>query len=494
MSNIGRAIAKNTSILMIAQLVMWAISLIWLVVLARLVGPEGTGQIQLANSLWLIVAVFMAFGSDTVLMKEIARNPDKTDELLGSALALRLGLYVIGFVSVIGAIQFFDYQENTINIIYLVGLASLGWLFSGTTKAVLQGFEKMETFSVANIVGNILFTGGSTILLFFGWGLYAVATMIIISAFANFAIQVYFLQRIHRLRFTATPSSILRLMKEGAPYLLSGLSLVAYGQVDVLVISSLLNEHAIGWYSIANRLTGTFMFIPSVYISATLPMFSRMALTDPGNLRRLISRSFDSLLIIGVPIGCGLIVLAEPIILLVFGQEFTNSTPILRILGIMLIITYQNNLIGCFLIAIDRQNIWTAVTAIAMAATLPLDLLVIPWCEAQWGNGAIGGAITFVITEFCMLAAGLYLLPSGTLTTKNLWSAARVLFAGTMMIMVVSMFQTMFIAVPILIGMGTYGGLILLFRVISNEDWNLIRSFVQQVRNKLRGQRLEAVS
>jgi len=404
-----------------------------------------------------------------------------------------MGLYIVGYLGVIGAIHFFEYQEDTVTIIYLVGLASLGWLFSGTSQAVLQGLEKMETFSLASIVGNILFTGGSTILLFFGWGLYAVATMIIIAAFVNFAIQIYFLQRIHHLRLSATTTSIFRLMKKGAPYLLSSLSLIAYAQVDVLVISLLLNEHAIGWYSIANRLTGTFLFIPVVYISATFPMFSRMALSDTENLRKLISKSFDSLLLIGVPIGCGLVILAEPIVLLIFGQEFTGSTPILRILGIMLIITYQNTLIGRFLIAIDRQNIWTVVTAVAMAATLPLDLFIIPWCEAQWGNGAIGGAITFLITESCMLTAGLYLLPVGTLTLKNLWSAVRVLFAGIIMILAVSVFQNMFILIPILVGVGTYGALILLFRVIPKEDWRLFRTFVQQAHSRLRGQGIEVV-
>ncbi|MBK9055149.1 MAG: polysaccharide biosynthesis C-terminal domain-containing protein [Chloroflexi bacterium] len=142
-------------------------------------------------------------------------------------------------------------------------------------------------------------------------------------------------------------------------------------------------------------------------------------------------------MMLGVPIGLGLIVIANGlVVLLLFGAEFANSGLVLAVFGLVLILTYQNMLLGQFLVSTDRQNRWTAVMVVATIATIPLDLLLIPWCVARFGNGALGGAIAFVVTEAGMMLAGLWLLPAGALTRRNAAQAVRVLLAGLIMLAV----------------------------------------------------------
>ena len=187
-------------------------------------------------------------------------------------------------------------------------------------------------------------------------------------------------------------------------------------------------------------------------------------------------------------------VIANPLVLLIFGPEFANSGPILTVLGIVLILTYQNILIGRFLISMDRQNAWTLVMAVATIATVPLDMLLIPWCQATFGNGALGGAISFVITELGMLLAGLTLLPAGALTRANLWTALRVLSAGLLMVAVAWQFEALFIAVPILSGAITYVVAVFLLRIIPKEDIELLLELSQPLLNKFRRPQPEAVN
>jgi O-antigen/teichoic acid export membrane protein len=215
---------------------------------------------------------------------------------------------------------------------------------------------------------------------------------------------------------------------------------------------------------------------------------------DGSNLLiKLIQRSFDLLLILSIPIGLGVIVVSNPITVLLFGEEFANSGPVLAMFGVVLILTYQNVLVGRYFISIDRQNTWTVVMAVATVATIPLDLFFVPYFQEMYGNGAIGGGVSFIITEAGMLLAGLWMLPRGTLGWNNAWVAVRAFLAGGGMVAVAWPLRNTFILIPIAVGALVYLVIIFALRVVPKEDWNLLYSMVQSILGRIRKQKLESV-
>ena len=131
--------------------------------------------------------------------------------------------------------------------------------------------------------------------------------------------------------------------------------------------------------------------------------------------------------------------------------------------------------------------------AIAVLATFLLDLILIPWCQAAFGNGAIGGALAYIITEAGMLIAGIALLPKGSLGLDSLWIAVRTAFAGVVMAGVVWFWRDSFLLIPITIGAITYIGLIVILRVITKEDWQMLFTIVQDAVKRIRKQQSEPV-
>lgn len=486
MIQISHKIAQNASVLFGSQLMMWLLTMAMTIVLPRYLGAAGVGKMQFATSLWMMIGVIAAFGIDTLLTKEIARHPARTPVLFGSALLLRCAFFAIGALALIATLRFFAYPADTITIVALVGIANLLRQIIAITQAALQGLERMEVFSLGEILSNALYTGVGITLLLNGWSLYAIIGLLIVTTTINLIIQLFFLNRIYPLRPNFAWQHATYLLQSGWPYLLSGFFLIAYMQADIIIISALVDDQAIGWYSAAYRLFGTFLFIPSVYIMATFPVFSRLFLEDQKSLQRLLTKSMDTLFLFSVPIGFGLTIIANPLVTLIFGAEFANSGPILAVLGLVLILTYQNILIGHFLISTDRQNIWTAVIVMATLMTIPLDLFLIPWCETAFRNGALGGALALIITELGMLLAGLTLLPSGVLTRSNLWRAVRTVLAGLFMLLIVRQFADLFIAISILIGVLSYGAFVYLLRIVPKEDFALFQGLVQQMLNKFR--------
>jgi O-antigen/teichoic acid export membrane protein len=463
--------------LMVSQLVTWLLTLLLTLFLPRFLGAAAVGQLHFANSLWAIVVVLVSFGMDQLITKEVARAPEKTAELFGTSVVVRAILYVFGFGAVALYLHLLDYPTLTVQVVYVIGISQLAGLFIGAVQASLQGLEKMQYMSIGTVAGKAVNTVVCIILLLLGYGVLVIAMITVLSAFVNLGIQLFYLRRLQPVRLRFSWSASVGMLRAGSPYLFTYLFLVIYQQVDAIIIAGLVNETTLGWYSAADRLFGTFLFVPTVFMTAVFPALSRLYVTEGegDQLSRIMSKSFDLLLMLSVPIGLGVIVVARPLVILLFGAEFANSGPILAVMGVVLTLTYQNMLLGQFVISTDRQNKWTVIMAIAAISTVPLDLVLVPWCQAQFGNGAIGGAIAFVITETGMMFAGLRLLPPGSLKRSNLWSGARIFAAGFVMMGAAWLLRDTFLLLPVAVGGLVYGLLLVLLRVIGPAEWQLLR-------------------
>jgi O-antigen/teichoic acid export membrane protein len=261
--------------------------------------------------------------------------------------------------------------------------------------------------------------------------------------------------------------------------------LVFYMQIDIVIISLLISEKQVGWYGSADRLFTALLFLPTVYMMAVFPALSRLQASASDSIIKLARLSFNLLNLVAVPMGLGLFVIANQLVVLVLGAEFVNSGPVLMVFGIVLIFTYQNTIIGMTLIAADRQKPWTRIIIIASLLSVPLDLILIPWCQQVFENGAIGGAMAFVVTEALMLTAGIRLLPKGTLNQANLSYALRTVLAGLIMLASIWWLRDRFILIPIAVGSAVYLVCILSLRLLTPEMRNMISITIAVIKQRL---------
>ncbi len=473
-------IFKNASALMLSQIITWALTLALMVFLPRYLGATAVGQLTFAQSIWAIAGVLIAFGMDTYLMKEIARYPEKTPELIGASMVTRGFFCILGFGAVALYMYLLDYPTITTHIVYIIGVSVLIGQFTQTFQSALYGLERMEFASLSLIGGKLVNTVLGITILLMGYGVYIVAGVIVIAAFTEMILQLYFLNRRYRLHLRFRLQESLDMLKSGAPYLMSILVVTVYFQVDILLLSILVNETEIGLYSVALRLTSAFMFLPVILTTAIFPAIARSYANVPEASLRVMRRSFDLMLLLGVPIGMGLFAISDRAVILLFGEEFAPSGLIVAFMAISLIFTYLSTMFGRFVIATDRVNQWTLVIFVATVATIPMDIYLIPWCQRIFGIGALAGAISYLITEFGMVSAGILLLPRGTFAWSNVRTVLLSAGSGTAMVGVCWWSEAMPLAITIGLGAITYTGLIFLTRAIPSTEIALFTDLVRQ--------------
>jgi O-antigen/teichoic acid export membrane protein len=474
----SKKIVKNVSVMMVSQIITWALSFILMLYMARALGPETIGALGIAGAIWAIVLTLATFGSDVYLVKEVARHPEQTAEYITMALVLRVLFWIVGAVFATVYAFAMNYSQEVLYIFFLMALIQPFIHFWGVGQAGLQGIEAMGSISVATVISKLLTTVGSLAVLWMGYDVTFVLIVQLMSAIAGAFIIVYYLNKYIPITLKLNWKIAAPIIRLSWPYLMSAAVLSLYQQIDILVISSIVDIESVAWYERARGLCGTFMFLPSILMVALFPAITRSYSEKSPNLYLLTSRTVNLLFLIGVPVGLGLSAVSTPLIDIFYGAEFAPSAPVLFIMGFVLIVMYQNIAVGQFLIATDRQNLWTVVMLLATIATIPLDLTLVPWFQAQYNNGAIGGAISYLITEIGMTAFGFYMLPKGSLNSSTLRYGVGTMIAGGAMFAVAWYTSHLLIIIPIILGGIVYVGLILALRIMPPEDRELIQNLV----------------
>jgi O-antigen/teichoic acid export membrane protein len=474
-------VVRNMSVLMASQAITWLLTLLLTLFLPRYLGARGVGQLHLAESLWSMAAVLATFGMDYLVTKYSAREPERATTLLGNSLTLRLLLFAAVTLLFAVGLRFANYAPTTVSVIIVVGFSHILWQLADVFQASLRGLERMEYISLGSIVGKALYTVAGITLLFLGYGVLVIAFIGVVSAFLTAIIQGYFLRRFVAIRPQFDKETIQWMATAAVPYFFNAIFLVAYMQLDVIFISLMVNETVVGWYSAADRLFGTLLFIPTVISTALFPAIARQFSKGPEQMPAILGHGLNLMLLIGLPLGTGLFVVAGPLVILLFGAEFEPSGPVLSVLGLVLIMTYLNIFLAYYFISTDRQRTWTFIMVAATLATIPLDLFLVPLCQRLFGNGALGGALAFTVTELGILVTALFLVREHWATRQNVWRSARVFFAALIMMGFVWAVRDAFVLIPILVGAAVYSFLLWPLGLLPQTEIALIKNMVRQL-------------
>jgi O-antigen/teichoic acid export membrane protein len=486
MSTSVKTLAKNAGAMMASQLVTWGLSLALAVFLPRYLGPEIIGEISIGNSIWLIMTILISFGMDLHLTKAVARDPQRAGELLGTSLSVRLIFSVVASLIVLGYVQMLDLGARATAIIALLGVGYIIAAVSGAYGSVLIGLERMGSLAVANIVGKSALTGGCILLMYLGASVYPIVAMNILTSLLPMVMMFTFTPAEYRLRLNFNLRGMWDLVNVSKQYLVTALVITAYQQIDKLFIVTLVDTKTVGWYGAAMNLFGTLMFIPGIFGVVVLPTLSRGYATGDEWTNVVARRGLDLMFLLSVPIGLGTFMIAQPLVVLLYGAEFRPSGEVLAVLGIVLIFTYLNTFLGQLLISSDRTGRWNVVMLCSMLLTIPLDFILVPWTRDVLGNGALGGATAFLFTEAVMVSGAILLLPKGTLQWSNVRTAVMTLVCGATMVASSWWLRDELLLVSIVVAAVVYCGTVVLFRVVSREDLQIMMDVSRQLVTRLR--------
>jgi O-antigen/teichoic acid export membrane protein len=466
-------VAKNTSVLFLAQMLSRAIGIFYIAALARYVGAEGVGMLSTATVLNGLLVLLVAPGFDTLLVRDVAADKRLASSYVSNMLFVRLALGIPFTAAVLAVAALAGYPEATVTIIRIYIVVYMLDAVTGILMPVFQAFERLEYEALGQIVRDLANISLSLVAIFLGWSLVAIAFMSIVARLIQLGLLVALLRgRFVSLKPDVNPQISWSLLTTSVPF---GALLVLHtiqAQLGTFVVSLYYSAEVVGLYSAANFVIVTLLLLAGAFSKAIFPVLSSLHVHARSQLRRFYQLSFKYLVVVGFPLGMGTMLVGDRALMLIYGDDFAAAAPIIQILSIFLftLVGYAN---GPLLMATGSHRFFMWTQALAAVAYAVLLMLLVP------PTGSIGAAIAFVLpgmfTFFVHSVAGHRLVG----LSMPWLMMGKVLLATLVMGVVVLL--ALQVAVPwllvaLIVAPVAYGAPLLALRVVDREELKSLAS------------------
>lgn len=425
------SVAKNTAFMTAASVGQKIVSFLYFTLVARSIGVEGTGKYFLALSFTTIFVVFVDLGLTNVLVREAAKVKEKMQSYFSTILSVKIILGILSYIVMVIAAHLLGYDLELRHLIYLSGVTMLFDSLHLTIYGVLRAIGNLK-YEAVSIVGSQLITLGlGSFFLFNNYPLIFLILAFTVASLCNAVYATVMLFHTYRIRLYPSfdKAVFAHVGRIAIPFAIAAIFARLYSYADSIILSKLMDEQAVGWYSIPYKITYAFQFIPLALVAALYPRFSECFVKDKARLRFLFEQGIKYLLLIVVPIAVGIGVLAQDIIVTLYTEAYLPSVLPLQVLLAGLVFSYLSFPIGAFLNACNKQITQTVIVGSVFVVNIAANILLIPHL------GVVGAAAAALVGNVVLTIAGYSIAPRITAIRHTFFvtTIVRVAVAGSLM-------------------------------------------------------------
>jgi len=474
--NTIQRIVKNVGVSIFAQIIGYILSFFYTIYAARYLGAEGFGILAFALAFTGIFAVFCDLGMGTLTVREVSKNKSLANKYLGNIAVMKIIFVIITFGMIALVINLLGYPGQTINVVYLIALAAILNSFSGMFTSIFQANEKMEYVSVGRIFSSVLMLAGAIFVISHNFSVVGFSSIYLI---VNAIVLIYNLV-ICGLKFVKPRMEIdfsfwKHTIKEALPFALTGTFITIYVWIDSVMLSLMKGDAVVGWYNAAYMTVLALLFIPTAINSAVFPIMSQYYLSSIDSLKFILEKHFKYILTIGIPIGVGITLLADKIILTIYGIDYMPSVIAFQILTWAIVFIFARTAFERVLEASNRQIIVTKVFGGCALLNIILNFILIP------KYSYIGASIATLITDFAVfIIIFIFSIKIGynAPIKRIVKDVSKIIIASLLMGIFIEYFRNQNIFIIIFAAAIIYFGLILVINGINKEDIKLLKNII----------------
>lgn len=465
----SQKIAKNTAFLLMASVGQKLLSFVYFTILSVQVGVGGSANYFLATSFTTMFAVLVDLGLANVLVREVAKNPEKAGVLLRNVLAMKalMAGVVLALIALVSHLLGYDGVRGT-----MIAIAAVVMLLDNVHLvfyAVMRGKQNLRYEAIGVVSGQLITILSGITFMRLGMPLPFLIVALLLGSTWNVLWSWSRIKKVFNITpaFSFDKTVIKSLFAITIPFALAGIFSRVYSSIDSVMLSKLTDEASLGWYGLAYKIAFAFQFLPMTFAAALYPAMSAYAGSDQKQLPGLLEKSIEYLLLIVAPIVTGIVVLAEPLVLTIYGEQFAGTVAPLKILMISLIFAFLYWPAGSLLNATDRQAKNTTIMGITMVTNIVANVFLIP------RFGAVGAAYAALIGNITL--CGLAHIVTYRSAPFSLPQLAGRIFRITAAAVVMGAAVTFVIAhvplvIAVLIGAVTYPAAAFAFGAITTSD------------------------
>lgn len=368
---------------------------------ARTVGVSQFGVYSFILAFAMFFQLLADSGLCNILIRELARAPERLTEILGAALSLIWLLTAAAGLLMLAVTPLLHFPLHAKLLTLLMGAATLAQFHAMGYGAVLRAKEENELHALGFFLHKVLFFILIAAAMHMGMALNGVVLAHLIPALFQWGFYRWLVGRAHghtRLRMDRALWKYLLVHSipvGGA----TGLRMVSQ-QIDIFILTSMRDMRTVGLFSGPYRMSNMLRFIPATMSLPLYPMYARLAHGPDGRAAVQLAyvRSVKYFLIMGLPVTILFAGFSRVLIDVLLGPNYREAIVAMEWMGLAFLPFFICDPLPFLLTALEEQRylLWSTIAAISTRAAL--DVALIPLL------GYLGPCIAFFVSEVLLLA------------------------------------------------------------------------------------------
>ncbi|PLX26416.1 hypothetical protein C0581_04560 [Candidatus Parcubacteria bacterium] len=459
-----RKIAHNTIAQMIGKVISTLLGLVAVAMLTRYLGAEQFGWYITTITFLLFVGILTDFGMTPVTASMIGEKKYDETKLFKNLFAFRLvtSVFFLGIAPLIALL--FPYP---VEVKIAIGFSTISFLGIALNQ-VLVGFYQtkltMYIQAIGEVVGRIVLVGGLWLFIQKGSSFLPLMGVVAAASVSYTLVMLIWAWKKYEIGFAFDKAIWKAIITKMWPIAISIIFNVVYLKGDTLLLTLFREQTEVGIYGAAYRVIDIMAQTAMMLMGVMLPLLAySWSKKLKQEFRHRYQLSFDSMMLLAVPMTIGTIVLANKLMGFVAGAEFISSGRPLQILALAVFGVFVGGVFGHVAVAIDKQKQTMWIYISNAFVTLVGYLIFIPL------YGMYGAAWMTVFSE--MYAGILLFFVIRYYVKENLSfkTFGKIITSGIFMGAALYLLQDLHVLLLILIGIVVYGLAILGTGAISKK-------------------------
>lgn len=300
-------------------------------VLARLLMPEDFGCIAMLHVFLAIADIIVHGGFGSALIQK--KNPTHIDyaSVFYTNLAISFLLYAILFFAAPAIARFYSMPLLSA-VLRVQAIELMINSFSVVQLSILKKNLKFKALAIRNILSSFIGLSACVVCALYGLGVWSLVVNVIASRLSG----VLLLWKVSNWRPTLEFSwlSVKELFGFGGFMMLSSIITAIYNNLQSLLIGKFYSASDLGYVNQAKKLEGIPSgALSSVVTQVSFPVFSKLQ-DNLDALKYGLKKNIKSIQYVNLPMMLLLMVIAEPLIELLYGERWMPCVPYFQILCI----------------------------------------------------------------------------------------------------------------------------------------------------------------
>lgn len=468
-------IFKNTSWMMISQIVTGLCGFIWTIITARYLGSNYFGIMSFAISFAGIIVILMDLGVSTYATRDLSRKNELASEYLGKLIPLKTFLSLLTLVITPIILILMGKNNLTIIVTFIFVLEYALISMSSLYQGGFQAFGKIEYHAKGLIINSFLILLFIFITIYFKLGLIFLA----ISYTSAYLIMLLYLiiefrKHITIPKFNISPKFCMKAVQLSVPFALTTLFVTIYFSIDMVMLSLIAGNVATGIYNASYKIITVLTTFFTVYQVVVFPLMSKYFEGSKNLLKLSYIKSIKYLLFIILPITFGIVLYAYPLVTLIYGSEYLMAASVMQVLVWTVIFLFINGASGTLLNSSNKELFVTKIYAIAAIINITLNFILIPLFSYH------GAALATVLSEIviCLMMINVIKNTDYCPNLSIFKDIFKIILASVIMFCVLY-FLDLNMGIGIIVGIIVYSICILLFRTLDDEDKIILHEIIK---------------